>query len=597
MRCPRAPEKRRPSACLASLRAVVQRPGSGAALPGEARGAIGRLLVGRWSKGWRGSGLVGVGLVVSAGVALVLAGTRPGYDPYGWLVWGYQTVHLSLDLGGAPSWKPLPFLFTVPYALAGNSGVWLWMITAVSISLAGCVFAGRIAYRVVRGQTPAGTSSAPAIAWAPVVASIVAAVAVLEIQDYVHYILSGQSDPMIATFCLAAIDLHLCRRYRWALALVVLGALGRPEMWPFLGIYTIWAWFRVPGMRLMAVAGVAGVAMLWFGVPWITNGRPNVAGQLAMNTRQVLHRGQVAGTVRLFTGLQYLPVWLAALAGVLIRVRRGGGGVVLTLTGFVALWVLVEIGLALKSFPVLPRFMFESAAVAAVLAGIGIGSLICELPSRWRPLPSWSGIAVAAVLAAVLVPEGVARINAEHPDLQDQRHRSTQIRLLGATINGLGGYRTIRACGEPVTYVAYASALAWLTHLNVGHVGYKPARERRRRYPTVIFLPVSEGGWKVQPLHTRRIDRFSCARLHAAYLSTTRDPSGRLFIDDLDRIRQREHRHPARNAHRPSAGHRAERAHPRRSTRRERSRSRRLLDSRQRRSTTRAEAKPGRPSQ
>ena len=59
-------------------------------------------------------------IVVIAAVILRWANTRPGYDPYGWLIWGYQTLHGSLDLGGAPSWKPFTLLFNVPYALFGH---------------------------------------------------------------------------------------------------------------------------------------------------------------------------------------------------------------------------------------------------------------------------------------------------------------------------------------------------------------------------------------------------------------------------------------------------------------------------------------------
>ncbi len=86
-------------------------------------------------------------LVIS--IALVLwARTRPGFDPYGWLVWGHQTITGSLDTNAAPSWKPLPYLFTVPFALAGHYQVWLWMFTSVAVSLSGVVFAARIAYRL-----------------------------------------------------------------------------------------------------------------------------------------------------------------------------------------------------------------------------------------------------------------------------------------------------------------------------------------------------------------------------------------------------------------------------------------------------------------
>ena len=70
-------------------------------------------------------------------VIVVWADTRPGFDPYGWLVWGHQTIVGSLDTNAAPSWKPLPYLFTVPFALFGHYQVWLWMIASLAVSLSG----------------------------------------------------------------------------------------------------------------------------------------------------------------------------------------------------------------------------------------------------------------------------------------------------------------------------------------------------------------------------------------------------------------------------------------------------------------------------
>ena len=55
-------------------------------------------------------------LLLAASLAIVLwARTRPSFDSYGWLVWGHQTIAGSLNTNAAPSWKPLPYLFTVPY--------------------------------------------------------------------------------------------------------------------------------------------------------------------------------------------------------------------------------------------------------------------------------------------------------------------------------------------------------------------------------------------------------------------------------------------------------------------------------------------------
>ena len=163
-------------------------------------------------------------LVISA-LLTVWARTRPSYDAYGWMVWGHQTWRLTLDLGGAPSWKPVPFLFTVPYALAGHYQLWLWMITATAVALGGTVFAARIAYRLVGGNE-LRLDPDPIRRYAPWVAAFIAGAGVLGIEDYFHYILSSQSDPMIVTFLLAAIDMVLIGRYRWALVFGVLAALG-----------------------------------------------------------------------------------------------------------------------------------------------------------------------------------------------------------------------------------------------------------------------------------------------------------------------------------------------------------------------------------
>jgi len=474
--------------------------------------------------------IVGIGLVVVSTVLVLWARTRPGYDPYGWLVWGYQTLHLSLDLGGAPSWKPLPYLFTVPYALAGHRDeLRLWMITAVAVSLAGSVFAGRIAYRLSGGGPGVVQRSERGWRYAPVAAAVFAGVAVLGLEGYMHYILSAQSDPMLVTFCLAAVDLHLCGRYQWAFVFGVLGSLGRPEVWPFLGAYAIWAWFKVPRMRWMLVGGVMVVAFMWFGIPWITNGRPDIAGQLALRSPRELHQNKVSGTIGRFTELQYLPIWIAALGTVAIAVWRRDRAV-LVLAGGIVAWVLIEIAFAFHGFPALPRYMFEPAAVAGVLAGIGVGWALSGLRSPRGRVPGWLGIVVVGVLVATLVPGAIARLRAERTDLRLQRGRTNEIGLLQTTIDKLGGYGHIRACGEPVTVVEFASVLAWDTRLDVGSVGYLPGLEKRRRYPTVLLLPVSPGGWTVRPWHTLRSRLSRCTRLRASYVLSKQNPSGVLKL-------------------------------------------------------------------
>ncbi len=108
-----------------------------------------------WLYRWRW--LIGtVAILVLALLIVHWAGVRPGYDPYGWLVWGHLTLHGALDTNGAPSWKPLPFLFTVPYALVGKHALTLWMVTAIAISLAGVGV--RLACRLRAGRCATATS-------------------------------------------------------------------------------------------------------------------------------------------------------------------------------------------------------------------------------------------------------------------------------------------------------------------------------------------------------------------------------------------------------------------------------------------------------
>ncbi len=471
-------------------------------------------------------------IVLVVALALVLwARTRPSYDAFGWLVWGQQTLHLSLDLGGAPSWKPLPYLFTVPYALFGHYQLWLWMITAVGVGLAGAVFAGRIAYRLTLREalTRAGEDAVGLNArYAALAAGVFAGLGLLGLEDYMHYILSVQSDPMIVAFVLAGVDQYLSGRPRWAFWLGVVAGLGRPEAWCMLGPYTLYAWFRIPSMRRTLIAGWAIILFFWFGVPTITNDKPFVSAQLAEGSPRELRQNQITGTLGRFTELQYLPMWIAALlTAAWAWVRRNW--LALWLAGAVVVWVITEIAFAIKGWPGLPRYMFEAAALAVILAGAGVGWVLAEAP-RLRPgLPRWAGVPVVAVLCATLVPGALARVRTERTDLKHERDRTHEISLLKTTIDVLGGYRHIRDCGEPVTIVEYASTLAWYTHLDVGSVGYIPSLEKQQPYPIVLFIPNTHGGWRVEPWHTRPAQVAACRSLHSEYLTSPKDPGGFLL--------------------------------------------------------------------
>ncbi|HLY47906.1 MAG TPA: hypothetical protein VKR21_01805 [Solirubrobacteraceae bacterium] len=471
----------------------------------------------RTHPGWASAAVLGVLAVL----LVVWARTRPSYDAYGWLVWGYQALHGSLDLGGAPSWKPLPFLFTVPFSLAGHYQLWLWMFFDVAVALGGALFAGRIAYRLSGGGTLPRQESGVVGRYAPIAAAIFAGAAVLGLQDYMHYILSVQSDPMLVTLTLAAIDMHLLGRYRWTLVLGVLAALGRPEVWPFLGLWGIWAWLRVPGIRWWLIGGALFVAFMWFGVPTITNGRPDIAGQLAQKSPRALRHNQFFGTLGRFKDLEYIPVWIAAAIAVIYGLWRRDR-VILTLAAGSVGWVIVEIAFAYHGWPALGRYMFEPGAVAAVLAGVAVGLLLTELPRLRSGVPGWAGIPLVAVLVGAVVPGAVGRVRDEHRDLRHERDRTHQITLLARATSAVGGAHHVTDCGQPVTDVGYVSALAWIYHRDVGAVGglqqhVMAAELANKSLPKVLITPLAQGGWAFRPWHTRPGQIAACRNLNAAY--------------------------------------------------------------------------------
>jgi len=469
----------------------------------------GRSLLGRYA--WW---LVGLGVVLAAAIVLRWADTRPGYDPYGWLNWGYHTLRGTLDLGGAPSWKPFTFIFTVVYSLFGHWALYLWMLTAVSISLSGAVFGGRIAYRLTaREDGPRWT------AWA---AGLFAGAAVLGIQDYFHYLMSAQSDSMLVSVCLAAIDQYLCGRLRWAFWLGVLAGLGRPEVWPFVGVYGIWLIVKRPEMRKMVIAGGVITLFLWFGVPTITNGRPNIAGQLALKSPRECTGGKIACTVNRFTALDYIALELAALLVLGLALLRRNWTVV-ALAGMAVGWVVVEIAFVLHGFPGVPRYLFEPAGLTAVLGGICFGWLLLDAKRYWRALPSWAGIPVAAVLLVLMVPQGIDHARAEHKDINHERARTQQINRLGALVAALGGPAKVQACGWPVLNVEYVSVMGWYLHRNTGVIGYRPKIELAKKRPDLYFVPLPNG-WSVTPNH--QPTGSPCTRMKGLYVPTARHPDG-----------------------------------------------------------------------
>ena len=469
-------------------------------------------------------------LLAVSTVVVLWARARPGYDPYGWLVWGKLAIHLKLDTNGAPSWKPLPFLLTVPFAVAGHYALWLWMIASVAISLSGPLFAWRIAFRL--------TGANPERRYAAYAAGLFAALAVFAMQDpiapanYAHYVLSAESDTMIVSLCLAAIDCHLSGRHRWAFWLWWLGALGRPEVWPFYGLAWLWMWRSIPSYRRWLIASALLLLVLWFGIPGLTSKSLLTAGNIAENSPRAVKGNKITGTIDRFHQLQATTVWVAAaltVAWAVYRRRRD----VLVLAGGAVLWVAIEIAFALHGFPAVPRYMFEAGAVVAVLAGVFVGRVILDLPpvvarfargltpgrlgaSTAAGLGAWGTAVAVAVIVGSMLPAARYQERLEHADLSQQRSRTVLIDRLEGLVTKVGGAR-ILACGQPRTPIEFQSVLAWYLNAKIGELYVDQAFINQNPHPLVNIYPIRNLGWKIFPSYVTPAAASRCAHLTLLY--------------------------------------------------------------------------------
>src|SRR5687768_14624182 len=143
-------------------------------------------------------------LACVAVAALSLLGpSTPTYDPWAWIIWGREVVHLDLVTEGGPSWKPLPILFTAPFALVGDGPApELWILVARAGGLLAIAMAYRLAARL-----------------AGPVAGVIAALALLLADEYVFNFGRGNSEGLLVALCLLALERHLDGRRRDAFVL------------------------------------------------------------------------------------------------------------------------------------------------------------------------------------------------------------------------------------------------------------------------------------------------------------------------------------------------------------------------------------------
>jgi hypothetical protein len=402
-----------------------------------------------------------------AAVSLLLPST-PTYDPWAWILWGREVMHLDLVTTEGPSWKPLPILFTAPFSLVGDGPApELWVVIARAGGLLAIAMAYRLAARL-----------------AGAVAGLIAGLSLLLAAEFVFNFARGNSEGLLVAICLLALERHLDGRRRDAFLLGFLAGLLRPEVWPIWALYGAWyvavEWRGRPPWRTLALVGGTGLLTLvvWMVPEYLGSGsllraaerarqpNPNSAAFADVPFLEVFRRSASVLSV---------PVYACALIAVVLAARRRRepfARVIATLT-VLSTALMIAVGLMTQAgFAGNLRYVALPAAMVCILAGAGAVGLVRLVGRRFTGVPA---VALAAVALAASVPYVVSDVRELDLALQRVDRESD---LYGANLKAViakaGGDEALKACGPVYTGAFQTQAVAWYLHLHETEVSIFP---------------------------------------------------------------------------------------------------------------------------
>lgn len=427
-------------------------------------------------------------LCAAAGVASVALPYKPVYDAWAWLTWGRELVHLELETGAGPSWKPLTVLVAALATPLGGAAPQALLAVARIGWLAAPVLAGWLAVRLL-GPAPSG--------WRALAAAIAAASVALtadSLTPATRQFTGGISEPLAVALVLGAIAAALEGRSRATLVLVLGASLLRPEAWPFLAACA-WHLFRsAPRLRPAALAAVAVVPLAWFLPDLIAAGNP-FAGSA---TAQHPEGPSLATVLGRALAAPLAPVWLG-VALALWTARRADERPLSLLLAGAGVWIATVAAMASVGYTGLPRYLAPATAVIAVVGAVGLTRFardsLALLERRRRP-------AVAAIAALALAGGAVQaglRAATIPGDLGDARARARSLDDLFALVDRVGREGALSCEGKArVTDLLVHTALAWKLRIPIERVGVVPSPRRG-----VVFAsrdPAGSGHWRVVSL-------------------------------------------------------------------------------------------------
>jgi hypothetical protein len=404
-----------------------------------------------------------------AGISLLLP-SEPSYDPWAWLVWGRELAHGGLDTTGGPSWKPLPVVFTTLVARLEELDEGLPAALWIAVARAGALLALAMAFRLASRLAGGGLAGA--------IGGAVAAVALFLTPDWFQFTAHGSEAPMAVAFLLWAIERHLDGRQGHVVVLGTLACLLRPELFPFLALYLIWAWFAEPRLRPLLAGVLILLPAAWIVPEWIGSGNPLDGGKQARSEPMWSLSHATHPWLRALERVHNhagLAVELLALVAVVWALARRRWAVV-ALGAAALAEVVVYLAMTESGFSGNPRYVLPALTVASVLAGVGTAGLVetgagfagwlarplrVSFP-RGALLPRLAGgaagLAVVAVLGAPFLDERGRQLRSEarQVELRMDIHRD-----LARAVDEVGGPPAIAAIGTATANRALHSRLAW----------------------------------------------------------------------------------------------------------------------------------------
>lgn len=465
--------------------------------------------------------------VVVAACSLLIPST-PSYDPWAWLVWGREIVHLNLQTTGGPSWKPLPMIFTTVFAPFGSAAPNLWLIVARAGAVMAVLMTFKLAWRLTRDLTDPvlvdarGTFGAVA-RLAPLLAGVIAAATLPNSRGFISDNALGYSEGLATALMLVAVDRYLDGARRQAFVVGFFAALDRPELWVLWGPYGLFLFWRDAGARRLVVALFVLIPALWF-LPELWG-----SGHLFRNVTRALHPRSNSAA---FANCPICTVYKQeAWPQVLNRVKFAG--ILGILTAVVMLWRtrgswwrhrpvsaatraqawLVAIGLfgylwwlgiaveTQAGFSGNDRYLVLGTAPVAIAGGVAwgwfaasLGSLLRGAGRRVRSLRGLAaqclalaaGPVVAVGLFLAIPPwigESVISLPSAHRALVYQAHLRED---MSAAVRRLGR-RSILGCGTVMTEGFQVPMLAYMLGVHTLRVEEPPGVPGAGTPPNVIF--------------------------------------------------------------------------------------------------------------